>query len=61
MLREVVFTDTEKKHMNSKGGRRGGMNWETGIDTYTLLCTKQRMNEDLLHSTGNSTRCSLVT
>jgi len=39
------------------------MNWETGIDTYTLqiLYIKQVTNENLLHSTGNSTRCSVVT
>ena len=36
----------------------GGMNWETGIDTYTLLCPKQIPNENLLYSTENSTqRC----
>ena len=32
-------------------------NWETGIDIYTLLslCVKQRRDENLLFSTGNST------
>ena len=45
----------------AKGERRGGMNWETGHDTFTLPCTKQRMNEDLLCSTGKSTRCPVVT
>ena len=33
-------TDIENKLMNTKEGRRGGMNWETGIDIYTLLCIK---------------------
>ena len=35
---------------------RGGMNWEIGIDIYTLLilCIKQITNENLLYSTGNS-------
>ena len=33
----------------------GGMNWEIGIDTYTLICIKQISNENLLYSTGNST------
>ena len=39
------------------------MNWEIGIDTYTLLilCIKQITNEDLLHSSGNSTQGSVVT
>ena len=33
------------------------MNWETGIDIYTLLiqCEKQITNKNLLYSTGNST------
>ena len=35
-----------------KGG--GGMNWEIGIDIYTLLYIKQITNKDLLYSTGNS-------
>ena len=30
--------------MNTKGGKRGvgvgGMNWEIGIDMYTLICIK---------------------
>ena len=38
-------TDVENKCMVTKGGKRsrgggGGMNWETGIDIYTLLCIK---------------------
>ena len=46
-------TDVENKHMDTKGGKRwvggvggwwgggGGMNWEIGIDIYTLICIKQ--------------------
>ena len=30
-------TDVENKHKNTKGGKWGGMNWEIGIDIYTLL------------------------
>ena len=30
------------------GKGRCGMNWEIGIDTYTLLCIKQITNENLL-------------
>ena len=35
-------TDVDNKHMDTKGGRRGGMNWEIGIDINTLLilCVK---------------------
>ena len=40
---------------------RGGMNWEIGINIYTLLCIKQITNENLLYSTGNSTWCSVET
>ena len=39
------------------------MNWEVGIDIYTLLtlCIEQITKENLLDSTGNSTQCSVVT
>ena len=33
-------TDVENNLMDTKGGRGGGMNWEIGIDIYTLLCIK---------------------
>ena len=38
------------------------MNWETGIDIYTLLmlCIKQTANESLPDSTGDSTQGSVV-
>ena len=38
----------------------GGMNWETGIDLYTLLilCMRQITNKNLLYSIRNSTQCS---
>ena len=26
--------------MDTKGGNEGGMNWEIGIDIYTLVCIK---------------------
>ena len=35
-----------------KGGG-GGIDWEFGIDMYTLLYLKQITNKDLLFSTGN--------
>ena len=47
--------------MDIKGGSGGGMNWETGIDIYTLLCIKYITKENPLYSTGNSTQCSVVT
>ena len=33
------------------------MNWEAGIDIYTLLHMKQTTNENLLHSTVNLKLC----
>ena len=37
-------TDVENKHMDTTGGKwwggGGGMNWEIGIDIYTLICIK---------------------
>ena len=37
------------------------INWETGIDIYTLLHIKQITNKDLLYSSGNSTQHSAMT
>ena len=49
-------TDVENKCMDSKGGRwLGGhgcsvvMNWEIGIDIYTLICIKWITNKNLLY------------
>ena len=42
-------------------GWEGGIDWETGIDVYTLLYLKQITNKDLLHGTGNSTQYSVRT
>ena len=39
----------------------GGIDWEFGMDMYTLLYIKQIANKDLLHSTGNSTQYSVKT
>ena len=38
----------------------GGMNWETGIDLYTLLilCVRQVTNKNLPYSIRSSTQCS---
>ena len=37
-----------------------GVNWEIGIDIYTLLYIKQITNKDLMYSTGNSTQYSAM-
>ena len=49
-----VLTDIENKRRATKGGKRGGgggggMNWETGIDMYTLICIKSITNKNLLY------------
>ena len=47
--------DIENKRMDTKGGkRRGGgdggvLNWEIGIDMYTLMCIKLMTNKNLLY------------
>ena len=43
------------------GGDGGVMNWEIGIDIYTLLCIKQVTSKNPLYSTGNSTQYSVMT
>ena len=47
--------------MVTKGERGGGgINWETGIDIYTVLYIKPKTNKNLLYSTGNSTQYSVM-
>ena len=52
-------TDVENKRMDTKGGKpgRGGgggvMNWEIGIDMYTLMCIKWITNKNLLYKKIN--------
>ena len=43
--------DVENKLMVTKEERGRGINWEIGIDIYTLLCIKQTANKNLLYST----------
>ena len=40
------------RHQGGKvrgGGGSGGMNWEIGIDIYTLICIKWITNKNLLY------------
>ena len=50
-------TDVENKHMDTKGGKwQGGggvMNWEIGIDMYTLIYIKWITNKNLLYKKIN--------
>ena len=38
-----------------------GINWEIGINIYTLLYIEQITNKNLPYSTGNSTQYSVMT
>ena len=58
---ETESQTLENNLMVTKGRRRDGMNWEIGIDIYTLLYIKQiSIDKDLLYSTGNSTQWSVL-
>ena len=50
-------TDVEHKRMDTKGesdrGGGGVMNWEIGIDIYTLICIKWITNKNLLYKKIN--------
>ena len=64
-----LFTKQKQSHRCRKqtygyqGGKAGvgGINWEIGIDIYTILYIKQITNKNLLYSTGNSTQYSVMT
>ena len=49
-----------KQTYGHQGASMGEINWESGIDIYTLLEIKQVTNKDLLYSTGNSTQYSVM-
>ena len=40
--------------------RTGGVNWELGIDIYTLLCIKWITNEKLLYTQGEEKKVQSV-
>ena len=58
-----TFKNTVLQTMDTKGEMKSGVSWGIGIDIDALLVLsiKQRTNENLLHSTRNSTQCSEVT
>ena len=61
-----LFTKQKQSHICRKqsygsGGKGGGrINWEIGIDIYTLLYIKQITSKDLLYSRGNSTQYAVM-
>ena len=62
-----LFTKQKKSHRCRKqtygyrGESEGGINWEIGIDIYTLLYIKQITNKDLRYSTRNSSQYPVMT
>ena len=63
-----LFTKQKQTHRLRKQtysyqrGKVGGrIDWEFGIDIYTLLYLKQITNKVLLYSTGNSAQYSVIT
>ena len=40
LVRTEPHADVENKHMDTKRGAVGGINWEIDIDIYTLLSIK---------------------
>ena len=58
-----LFAKQKQRHrygeqmFGHQGGKLGNrVDWEMGLDIYTLLCIKQTTNENILQSTGNSTQ-----
>ena len=65
MVQMNLFSKQKYRHRHQEqirqAGRGGGMDWETGIDVYTLLCMKQIPGEGLLYRTEKKRRYSLLT
>ena len=55
-------SDLENELMVSRQEEwEGGIDWEFGMDMYTLLYLKCIINQDLMHSTGNSAQYFVTT
>ena len=53
-------TSARGQQTMARGEKGGGINWEIGIDIYTLRYIKQITSKDLLYSTGNSTQYTVM-
>ena len=58
-----IDSQTQKTNLGlpkGKGGK-GGINYEFGVNRYTVLYAKQINNKNLLYSTGNCTQYFAIT
>ena len=53
--------DIENRLVNIVGKGKSGMNGESSINIYTLLCVKQMAGEMLLYNTGSPAWHSVMT
>ena len=53
--------DIENRLVNIVGKGKSGMNGESSINIYTLLCVKQMAGEKLLYNTGSPAWHSVMT
>ena len=56
-----ILTDLENELVDTRGKAEGAIDWEFGMDMYTLIYLKWTTNKDLLYSTGNSAQFSVIT
>ena len=62
-----LFAGQEQRHRRRaqtcghRGGRRGGTDGESSVDTCTLPYGKEVTRGNLLYDAGSSTRCSVTT
>ena len=56
--KKEIDSQTQKTNLELKEDKDGGVNWEIGINIYTLLYITQITNKDLLYNTGNSVVCN---
>ena len=51
----------QNRLVDTAGEEKGGMNWESSTETYTLPCVKQIASGRLLCNWGSSTQCYVTT
>ena len=61
MFKIIAINEQKHSQICYQGTVGEGIHCDTGIDTYTLLYTKQTTNKDLPYTTGNSTQYSVMT